>query len=288
MDDATFSAAGQSTTPGEARREPALPATLDVNAVRQGIAGLRLGNPLIYLPAIGSTNTYLMARAREGAAEGTAVTTDDQTAGRGRMGRVWKALPGQQLILSLLLRPVAPAQFVMMASSVAMAEAIERVAGLPTTLKWPNDVLVHGRKVCGILIETGEGAAVVGMGLNVNGSLADDPELAARATTLADERGGATVSREALAIATLTRLDAHYDTLQTGGLAGRQAVRDAWRTRLATLGQRVVIRQSVGSPTSANGETTITGLAEAVDADGALTLLTDDGQRRTITWGDVE
>jgi len=261
-------------------------ASLDVAAVREGIAGLRLGQPLIYFPAIGSTNTYLMGRAREGAAEGTLVTTDDQTAGRGRMGRVWKALPGQQLILSLLLRPSFPPHFIMMASALAVAEAIERETGLVATLKWPNDVLVHGRKVCGALIETGEGAAVVGIGLNVNGSLADDPELATRATTLADELGGATVSREALASALLTRLDALYHTLQTDGLAGRQAVRDAWRARLSTLGQRVVIRQGAASP--ADGPTTLTGLAEAVDADGALTLLTDDGQRHTITWGDIE
>jgi len=268
--------------------EPADATTLDVAALRQGVAGLRLGQPLIYFPAIGSTNTYLMSRAREGAAEGTLVTTDDQTAGRGRMGRVWKTLPGHQLILSLLLRPEFPPHFIMMASALAVAEAIERVTGLTPTLKWPNDVLVHGRKVCGILIETGEGAAVVGMGLNVNGSLADDPELAARATTLADELGGATVSREALAIALLTRLDALYHTLQTGGLAGRQAVRDAWRARLGTLGQRVVIRQGAASPATADDQTTLTGLAEAVDADGALTLLTDDGQRHTITWGDIE
>lgn len=263
-------------------------AGLDVAEVRRGIAGLRLGRPLIYFPAIGSTNTYLMDRARAGAAEGTLVTTDDQTAGRGRMGRVWKALPGQQLILSLLLRPTFPPHFIMMASALAVAEAIERVTDLSATLKWPNDVLVHGRKVCGILIETSAGAVVVGMGLNVNGSLVDDPELAARAATLTDELGGATVRREALAIALLTHLDALYHTLQTDGLAGRQAVRDAWRARLGTLGQRVVIRQGAASPTTGGGQTTLTGIAEAVDADGALTLLTDDGQRHTITWGDVE
>jgi len=277
MDDAPTDAANSP-------REPA--AALDVMAVRQGIAGLRLGDPLIYFPATGSTNTYLMERARAGAAEGMAVTADDQTAGRGRMGRTWKALPGQQLILSLLLRSLSPPQFVMMASSVAMAEAIEQVTALPTTLKWPNDVLVHGRKVCGILIETGEGAAVVGMGLNVNGSLADDPELGARATTLADALG-ATVSREALAIALLSRLDTLYYTLQTDGVAGRETVRELWRARLGMLGRQVVIHQNVVHSTNRE-QTTLTGIAEGVDADGALILIGGDGQRRTITWGDIE
>ncbi len=266
-------------------------ASLDVAALRLGISGLRLGHPLIFFPAIGSTNTYLMGLARAGAAEGAVVTTDDQTAGRGRMGRVWKALPGQQLILSLLLRPSFPPHFLMMASALAVAEAIEREAPLTAALKWPNDVLVNGRKVCGILLEASEGAVVIGVGLNVNGSLADDAELASRATTLADECGAA-ISREALAITLLARLDARYHTLQAEGLAGRQAIHAAWRARLVTLGQRVIIHQRASQPTAEAEEsappTTLTGLATGVDADGALILLTDDGQRQTITWGDVE
>src|SRR5690242_21469608 len=146
-------------------------APLDHARLRTAISGLRLGHPLIYFPALDSTNSHAAELARAGAAEGTLVTTDDQTAGRGRIGRAWKSLPGQQLALSLVLRPAFPPHFLVMASALAVAAAIETVAGLTPAIKWPNDVLVDGRKVCGILIETSPGAAILGIGLNVNGSL---------------------------------------------------------------------------------------------------------------------
>lgn len=250
-------------------------APLDVEAVRVALSGLRLGHPLVYLPAVASTNSHALELARQGAAEGTLVTTDDQTAGRGRVGRPWKSLPGQQLALSLVLRPSFTANFLMMASALAVADAIASVAPLRPDLKWPNDILVGGRKICGILIETSEGVVVLGIGVNVNGSLASDPELAARAATLAEAAGRA-VSREALLAAIVRQLDAVYFTLADA--AGRAAVREAWRARLATLGRPATVTQH---------DQTLTGLAEDVDADGALLLRTDDGALRTITWGDV-
>lgn len=251
---------------------------LDVEVLRTALRDRRLGNPLIYLPALGSTNSYAADLAREGAAEGTLVTTDDQTAGRGRIGRSWRSLPGQQLALSLVLRPTFPPHFLVMASALAVAETIERVAGLATGIKWPNDVQVEGRKVCGILIETSAGFAILGIGLNVNGSLADDPELAARATTLA-EALGRSLSREALAVELLHRLDDLYTLLLTRGEGGRRGVRDAWRQRLVTLGVRVSLVQ---------GEQRVSGVAEDVDADGVLLVRRDDGVLQPVTWGDVE
>ncbi len=258
--------------------EPETLAPLDLAALRHGLAGARLGQPLIYLPAVDSTNTYASALAREGAAEGTLVTTDHQTAGRGRVGRVWKALPNQQLALSVILRPTFPPHFLVMASALAVAQAVEAVTGARPEIKWPNDVLLTGRKVCGILIETGDGAATLGMGVNVNGSLDDDPELAPRATTLAAVVGHA-LSREALAAEIILRLDARYDELLTGGVTARQKLRAAWRDRLAPLGRRATIRQRA---------TTLEGLAEDVDDDGALLLRLDDGRLATVLWGDVE
>ena len=286
-------------------------APLDVEAVQAEIVPLRLGHPFLYFPAIGSTNTHAAELAREGAAEGTLVTTDDQTAGRGRMGRVWRSLSGQQLVVSLVLRPTFPPHFLVMASALAVAEAIEEVAGLrlrsyrdarehggvavphlapaaaagteaelPSNgvgIKWPNDVRVAGRKVCGILIETSEGFAVLGIGINVNGTLSADAELAAQATTLA-EAAGRPLSREALLVALLRRLDALYAQLQTGGEAAREAVRERWRARLETLGHPVRIQQ---------GEQAVEGVAEDVNSDGALLLREPSGAMRTVTWGDV-
>jgi BirA family biotin operon repressor/biotin-[acetyl-CoA-carboxylase] ligase len=256
-------------------------APLRIDEMRHGLRGLMLGNPLIYLPAVDSTNTYASALARAGAAEGALIVTDHQTAGRGRVGRVWKALPNQQLILSFILRPTFPAHYLMMASALAVAEAIEAETSLRAGIKWPNDVLVNGRKVCGILIETGEGAAILGMGLNVNGALASDPELAARATTLAAE-AGVTIPREPLAIAITRHLDEMYRQLSSGGPAALRALRDRWRARLVTLGRRATIRQAPNRPE------TLEGLAVDVDSEGALLLRLDDGRLLPVTWGDVE
>lgn len=264
--------------PSEADMTTSRAQALDVELLRTALHDRRLGHPLIYLPAIGSTNSYAADLAREGAAEGTLVTTDDQTAGRGRIGRAWRSLPGEQLILSLVLHPPFPPHFLVMASALAVTETIERVTGLATGIKWPNDVQVDGRKVCGILIETSTDFAILGIGLNINGSLAGDAELATRATTLA-ETLGRSVSREAVAVELLQRLDDLYTLLLTRGEEGRRGLRDAWRQRLVTLGRRVSLLQ---------GEQRVTGIAEDVDADGVLLLRRDDGVLQPVTWGDVE
>ena len=258
------------------REESAAP--LDVVALRQGLSGLRLPMSVIYVEEIGSTNTYAGELVRQGAAEGTLVTTDFQTEGRGRVGRVWKERRNQQLAISLVLRPAFPPHFLVMASALAVAQSIEAVTNLRPDIKWPNDVLLGGRKVCGILIETGEGAAVLGIGVNVNGSLEDDAEIGQRATTL-QATLGRPVSRESLAVQILRRLDARYGDLQDDGVAARRALRSAWRERLLTLGRRTIVHQR---------DATLEGLAQDVDDDGALLLRLDDGQVVTVFWGDVE
>jgi BirA family biotin operon repressor/biotin-[acetyl-CoA-carboxylase] ligase len=138
--------------------------------------------------------------------------------------------------------------------------------------------LLADRKVCGILIETSADFAVLGIGLNVNGSFAESAELGGRATTLAQTLGYE-IAREAVAAALLWRLDAFYAQLQTGGEGAQAALRAAWRDRLSTLGQRVMVRQ---------GGQALAGVAEEVDPGGALLLRTPDGALRAITWGDIE
>ncbi len=250
---------------------------LDLDTLQAALDGLRLGTPLRYFPALPSTNTYASELARAGAAEGTLVLTDDQTAGRGRIGRVWKSHPRQNLALSLVLRPAFPPHFLVMASALAVAAAVEAVAPVRAEIKWPNDVLITGRKVCGILIETSPGYAVLGIGINVNGSYVDDADLAARATTLA-EVAGHDVSREEVAAALLKRLDALYAALSSAGEVAQRQVRAAWREQLVTLGREVTVLQN---------DAPVSGVAEDVDADGALLLRLAEGSLRMITWGDV-
>jgi BirA family biotin operon repressor/biotin-[acetyl-CoA-carboxylase] ligase len=138
-------------------------------------------------------------------------------------------------------------------------------------------VLIAGRKVCGMLIETSAEFAVLGIGINVNGTFADDAELAARALTLADATGH-TISRESVLVALLRRLDAFYAELQAGDETARYEMRARWRARLETLGRPIRIQQ---------GEQILEGMAEDVDADGALLLRGADGMLRTVTWGEV-
>lgn len=258
-----------------------LPAALDLDRLRRSLAAEPLYRDVVYQPVLASTNSEALERARAGAAEGTLILTDEQPAGRGRVGRSWRSLPRQQVLLSLVLRPSFPPHFLVMAASLAVARAIEASTSLSPTIKWPNDVLVDGAKVCGILIETSSDSqrqpfAVLGIGLNVNGSLAGDPELAGRATTLA-EAAHHPLDRETLAAELLLELADLYARLSASA-AERQGVRAAWRTRLDTLGRQVSIAQGHGE---------VRGVAEDVDGDGALLVRTGDGERVAITWGDV-
>ena len=251
---------------------------LDVETIRSATRDLRLGRPLLYFPTIDSTSSYVMGRAREGAPPGLLVITNEQTAGRGRIGRSWRSLPGMQLEFSLLLKPSFPSHFLVMASAVAVSEAVETAAGISAGIKWPNDIEVDGKKVGGILIETTSDFAVLGIGLNVNGTLADDPMLRSTATTLADAAGHP-LSREMIFVELLQRFDLRYADLSAiGGNGAFAALHTAWRERLVTLGRRVTVTQ---------GGSSVSGLAEAVDAGGSLLLRRDDGSQATVHWGDV-
>jgi BirA family transcriptional regulator, biotin operon repressor / biotin---[acetyl-CoA-carboxylase] ligase len=252
-------------------------AALNIGLIARALTESPLKYDLRYFPTLDSTNTYAMRLPPGEAHEGLVIITDYQTAGRGRVGRIWEGFARQQLTFSVILRPPFAANWLMMASALAVHEAITGVTELAPAIKWPNDVLIGGKKVCGILIEASGEVAVIGIGVNVNGSLAQLPELAARATTLEDE-AGQPLSRELLAAAILLTLAEHYDVMRSQGDAGREAVRLAWRERLITLGAEAHVDQ---------GQTQVTGWAEDVAEDGALIVRRDDGSRVRITWGDV-
>ncbi|HEY7350123.1 MAG TPA: biotin--[acetyl-CoA-carboxylase] ligase [Ktedonobacterales bacterium] len=257
---------------------------LNIADIENNLHNTHLGKTLVYRPVIESTNTLALTLAQEGAAEGTVVLTDDQPGGRGRQGRHWQALPGQQALLSIIVYPTFPAHFLVMCAALAVREAIALTSDLDPEIKWPNDVLVAGKKICGILIETTSGAddrlcAVVGIGLNVHGSFKKEaPELVERATTIA-EQGCENVNREGLIGVLLERFDEGYEMLQHGGADGAWRIWKHWRDHLSTLGRWVRIQQ---------GERLIEGMAIGVDGDGALLVRQLDGATTQITWGDVE
>ena len=218
--------------------------------------------------------------AAQGTPEGTLVVADEQTAGKGRLGRKWLAPAGTSLLLSLLFRPdLAPyqAQRLTMICSLAIADAIEGLTGLPVGLKWPNDIFIHGKKAGGILTESGTTGGrldyiVVGMGLNVNLAISTIPELKDIATSLSQELGQQ-VSRLELLWKILEGIETRYNSLRRG-----ESPHEEWAARLINLGRQVQVATPQG---------VLVGWAEGVNADGALILRTPDGQRKWILAGDV-
>ncbi len=244
----------------------------------------QLGRALHFLARTDSTSRQLGLLAEQGAPEGTVVVADEQTEGRGRMARAWFSPPGVNLYLSLLLRPRVPpaaATTLPLLAGWGVAQALESVAPrLAPRIKWPNDIHVNGRKICGILCEMQAEAdcvqhVIVGLGLNVNLAAADLPADIARVATSLRIASGAEVSRPALLAAILNTLEPAYRRWCDEGLA---PFLDALRARDALAGRRVTLDQ-IGRHLS--------GRAAGIAADGALLLQTEDGPVVSVVSGDV-
>ncbi|MBV1849101.1 biotin--[acetyl-CoA-carboxylase] ligase [Catellatospora tritici] len=232
----------------------------------------------------GSTNTDVAASC-DGEPEGLVVLAESQTAGRGRLGRAWQSPPRAGLALSVLLRPtvdVARWGWLPLLAGVALAEAVRAVAGLEAGLKWPNDLLLDGRKCAGLLAEVPQpGAVVIGIGLNVTLAADELPitpsGLPATSLNLA---GARSVDRTALAAALLSRLRDRYQQWQAaGGDPETSGIRETYVRLCATVGREVSVSLPDGSA--------LTGTATTVDPDGRLILATPDGTLRPIAAGDI-
>ena len=241
-----------------------------------------LGQVLHCAEEMPSTNDRARELADEGAAHGEVVIAESQTAGRGRRGRTWASPPGRNLYLSVVLRPALPPQRapeLTLVASVAACEAC-RKAGVDAGIKWPNDLLVGGRKVAGILTELSAEPdqvhwVVVGIGVNLNAGPDDlPPELREIATSLSVERGQP-VPRALFAAALLSELEQWLDLHAAEGFA---PVREAWRERSVTLGREVRVE--------VDGRE-VAGTAEDVDEAGALLVRTRAGLVRVVS-GDVK
>lgn len=265
---------------------------LDEEAVRAGLMTVWLGRPYFYVAAVDSTNNRLKAWAADPAyPSGAVLATGYQSAGRGRLDRSWEAPPGTSLLFSVLLRPRWPARrgsWLTMVAGLAVAEAIEAVAGLPARLKWPNDVVLPGErgetswhKVSGLLLDvtlnpTGDHleSAILGIGLNVNIPAAALPDAATSATSLL-VAGGRVVARRPLLVTLLERLERHYDA----ALDGHSPAAD-WAGRLITLGRTVEV-------SAAGSAGRLVGTAEGTDEWGQLLVRDAAGTLHTVTAGDV-
>ncbi len=243
--------------------------------------GRVIGRDIQVFQVTNSTNDVVEKLARDGVAEGAVVFAESQSKGRGRLGRKWISPPGQGLWFSVLLRPQLPpasATQLTIAASTAVARAIRSATGLLPQIKWPNDILIEGRKVVGILTELSAELdrvryVIIGIGVDVN--IKEFPaELAESATSLA-EAAGKNFIRAEIAAAILKELDADYARITRGEFS---ALAEEWEQQCITLGRRVQIHI---------GERTIAGRAESLAGDGALLLRTEYGHLERIVGGDV-
>jgi len=240
-----------------------------------------LQGPFHHFPRLPSTNDWAKSLARDGAPQGTVVVAETQTAGRGRLGRTWESPRGAGIYVSLILRPDLPPHELpklTLTAAVAAVEALKENAGVPVGIKWPNDLILHGRKLGGILTEMETESdrmshVVLGMGLNVH-TRDFSPDLHDSAISLAQT--GGTYSRRDLLRTWLTSLDRLYDLFLQGRFPDILA---RWRRACVTLGTDVIIKQ---------GSKVIRGRAVDVSPDGALVVEGESGRRELVVSGEVE
>lgn len=230
-----------------------------------------------------STNDVVEKLARDGAKEGVVVFAESQTKGRGRLGRVWNSPAGKGLWCSILLRPnLRPQETTQLTVAAAAAtwRAINRVTGLRPEIKWPNDILIRGKKLVGILTELSAEVdrvkhITLGIGVDVNLTTAEFPvELRKIATSLRVELGKP-IERAELATAILQELDRDYARVIGGNFP---QLADEWEEHCSTIGKQVIV---------GIGNRQLRGRAESLDDDGALLLRTEHGRLERIIGGDV-
>lgn len=243
-----------------------------------------LGKTIHYFHSLDSTNTKAYELAVRGAEEGEVVIAESQNRGKGRLGRVWFSPPYVNLYLSIILRPKIPphqASLITLLAAVATAKAIERCAELKPLIKWPNDLLLGGRKIAGLLNEIQSETdrihfVILGIGVNLNLDEETFPkEIRSLATSIKRETGQS-ISRKEFLTMLLQQLEEGYDRfLKEGG----DPVLKAWKERAQLEGKTVKV--------TSFGET-LSGTAVDIDSDGALLLKMEDGHQKRIVAGDIE
>ena len=251
--------------------------SLSSDAITKDLVTRFVGQRVIYYPSLTSTMEVARREAQQGAVAGTVIVADEQTEGKGRLKRTWLSPKGSTALSIILYPSVANLPSLIMLASLAVVYSIEAITGLKSRIKWPNDVLINGRKVCGILIESDvQGNTVnhtiIGIGINANLRLADFPEIQPIATSLSDELGR-DVSRLSVIRCLLVEIERLYLALLAGG-----SIYEEWLDSLITLGKRV---------RATTGENVYEGVAESVARDGSLLLRGSDGNLTRIVAGDV-
>lgn len=283
---AAFKAAGYvvESVPSQGYRLIGSPDLLATERIAAGLpSGCVIGQRIVCLPETGSTNQDAFRLAEEGAVEGTVVLADRQTAGKGRLGRQWASPGGVNLYLSVVLRPELPpyeAPQLTFLSAVAVARAIEDETGLKPAIKWPNDLLLGGHKIAGLLNEMNAetdriGFVILGIGVNLNMAADQFPaDLRTPATSLKLALGRP-VERNRFAARLLAALDDEYARFRRAGFG---PVREAWSQRCNAYGRQVSVEVA--------GKLLV-GDFSGIDHDGALLVGRLDGRCERVMSGDV-
>ncbi|HEX9896665.1 MAG TPA: biotin--[acetyl-CoA-carboxylase] ligase [Dehalococcoidales bacterium] len=245
--------------------------------IKRGLKTRYIGQRILVFPTVSSTMDIARKEAIGKAPEGTAIIAERQTAGRGRLKRTWHTPEGNIAVSVILYPPREYYQSLIMLASLAVLNSIRDTTGLACQLKWPNDVLIRNKKVCGILTETKTQVgrldyAILGIGINVNMRMIEYPELQSTATSLVEELGKP-VSRARLLRQLFTELERLYLGMRSG-----KPLFPEWRRNLTTIGKLVRVQSD---------DTIYEGTADSVGEDGCLILRRDDGSLMKITIGDV-
>ncbi|MCO1599892.1 biotin--[acetyl-CoA-carboxylase] ligase [Desulfosporosinus nitroreducens] len=242
-----------------------------------------LGKEIYLYPELTSTNSVARQMAVSGAAEGTIVMCRSQSAGRGRMQRQWHCPPGKGLLLSMILRPQISVQFVpqlTLLTAVVVAETIKIVTGCAAGIKWPNDIFINDKKVCGILAESSFSKSnfeyiIIGLGINVNLGIHHLPSDCQKTSTSLSLERGENVSRVKLLKQFIISWDEH---IQGFVKAGHPYLRDKWIKNNVTLGENVIVNK---------GDSCLHGLAVDISENGGLIVRLADGSLQEFLAEDV-
>ena len=255
---------------------------LKLERIKKGLVGSVFGANVVYRESVDSTNTLAKALAEKGAPEGTVVVAEEQTAGRGRLGRGWVSPAGANLLFSLLLRPpLEPENVFVLTMVLALAgiDTIEIATHLNCSIKWPNDLYLKRKKLAGVLTEfsvRGKSVehVILGLGLNVHWHPETGKGIARQATSVFAETGLKT-DRSALLIRILKTFAVYYGHIKEGRM---EPYYKRWNDLCLVLGKQVTISSSSGE---------IHGLAKKVDRQGALIILDRNGIEQRVVSGDV-
>ncbi|MEC0243290.1 biotin--[acetyl-CoA-carboxylase] ligase [Paenibacillus dokdonensis] len=260
------------------------PERLDTLSLIKALRTKTMGQKLKIIDSTVSTQEEAKLLAEEDAPEGTLVIAEEQTGGKGRMGRKWYSPKGKGIWMSLVLRPKQPMHFMpqmTLMTGVAVCRAVRRTTGVMAGLKWPNDLLVNGRKISGILLESAAEDeyvryCIAGIGISVNLDPQDYPQALTDVATSLKIEAGEEVDRVALIAAVLEEFEVLYALYQQEGFG---PIASLWEALSVTLGKSVTVNTARGA---------VIGTAEKLDLSGALLVTTGEGQHESIFSGDVE